>query len=261
MKRIVIAGTVALFAGAANAAVIDLTGTLRDFSDSHPDFENGLGTDPGIVMPALGADGKPVYAGGAGNPTTHGQSAFDQWYRDVPGINQAASYTISLDNTITADPNVYTFADNAFFPLDSQLLGNEGRSHNYHFTFELHTAFTYQGGESFTFTGDDDLWVFINDSLVIDLGGVHGALSQTVDLDAVAAGIGLTAGNAYDLDLFFAERHTTASNFRIDTSIVLQQPPDDGNGVPPTQIPAPAPLALMGLGLMALAWRQRSAWA
>ncbi len=221
----------------AAASIITLNTTIRDFNDSHPDFESTIAFDPGIVEATLGADGKPVYTGLAGNPTTHGQAAFDQWYRDVSGVNMSQSYAITLDNTITADPNVYTFSDSSFFPIDGQLLGNQGRSHNYHFTLEMHTSFTYQGGEVFNFTGDDDLWVFINDQLVIDLGGVHGAMSGGVSLDS----LGLVSGEDYDFDLFFAERHTTASNFRIDTSIQLE-----------SSIPEPGLLALLGLSLLGI---------
>ncbi len=101
------------------------------------------------------------------------------------------------------------------------LIGNEGRSHNYHFTFEIHSKFTYQQGQVFTFTGDDDLWVFINNHLEIDLGGIHGAMSKTVNLDD----LGLTPGTTYNFDIFFAERHTTESNFMIETSIELIKDP------------------------------------
>jgi fibro-slime domain-containing protein len=195
-----------------------LIGTVRDFSASHPDFEDYLGEDPGIVLPDLGSDQKPVYAGQAGNPSTSGQANFDQWFRDVPGVNMSAALTITL---VPSSGNVYTFQDSDFFPIDDQLMGNEGNGHNYHFTYELHTKFLYQGGETFSFTGDDDLFTFINGKLAIDLGGVHGALSQSIDLDARAAELGITPGSVYPLDFFFAERHTVESNFRVDTTLTF----------------------------------------
>jgi fibro-slime domain-containing protein len=205
--------------GTLALAQITLTGTIRDFNDTHPDFEALIAVDPGIVLFNLGLDKKPVYAGQSGNPTTHGQTAFDQWYRDTPGINMGAPLSITL--TEIGSTGIFQYINNSFFPIDNQLFGNQGRPHNFHFTYEVHTTFTYMGGETFTFTGDDDLWVFLNDRLAIDLGGVHGALSATVDLDASAGTLGLVTGNTYDFDLFFAERHTSQSNFRIETTIAL----------------------------------------
>lgn len=193
-----------------------LTGTIRDFQSSHPDFEFTIATDPGIVETDLGADGKPVYAGQSGNPTTNGKQAFDQWFNDVAGVNQKKLHPITLTQ---GAGNVWTYDNSAFFPIDNELFGNEGNPHNFHFTYELHTKFVYLGGEVFTFTGDDDLFVFVNKKLAIDLGGVHGAMTGKVDLDAKASELGITAGGTYPLDFFFAERHTSESNFRIDTSI------------------------------------------
>ena len=195
--------------------------TLRDFQSSHPDMESTIAVDPGIVEPDLGGDGLPVYAGGTAG-TTHGQDAFDQWYRDVAGVNQTVPFTLELapqaDGTLGYDTA-------AFFPLDDQAFGNEGNPHNYHFTLELHTSFTYEGGEVFTFRGDDDVFLFINGRLGIDLGGVHGPMEATIDMDAMAGQLGITVGQTYPLDFFFAERHTSESNFRIETSIDCFQPP------------------------------------
>jgi len=221
------------FAPVARAAevgdTIDLPVTIRDFHGygwglpggdgyyGHPDFEvnpTTYGLDTGIVENDLGLDKKPVYAGQAGNPWTSGQVNFDQWYRDTANINMSKADNL----TFTYDGSKYVYENSFFFPIDGELLGNDGRANNYHFTLEMHSQFTYQGGETFSFTGDDDLWVFINDELVIDLGGVHGAMSASVNLDT----LGLTIGENYDFDLFFAERHTTASNFKVQTTITLE---------------------------------------
>jgi fibro-slime domain-containing protein len=193
-----------------------LTGVLRDFKDDHPDFEKFIGDDKGIVQTALGGDQKPVYASSSTTPTTTGKANYDQWYRDVKDVNIASTFAITLTK---GAGGVYTYSNSAFFPLDDKGWGNQGRDHNFHFTYELHTTFAYAGKETFEFTGDDDLWVFINNKLAIDLGGVHGAENGSIDLDARAGELGITKGNVYSLDFFFAERHTSESNFRIDTTL------------------------------------------
>ncbi len=192
-----------------------LTGTLRDVKKTHADFEYVISDDRGVVESKLGSDGKPVFASGS-HPTMTTKFSFDQWYRDVPGENVTIPLSITLKD---AGGGVYTYDNETFFPIDGKGFGNEGNAHNFHFTFELHTTFLYGGGEKFKFTGDDDLWAFLNQKLAIDLGGVHGAESQEITLDARAAELGIVKGSVYQLDVFSAERHTTESHFRIDTTL------------------------------------------
>jgi fibro-slime domain-containing protein len=116
-------------------------------------------------------------------------------------------------------PGVFQYKSDAFFPIDNQGFGNEGFEHNFAFTTEIHTQFIYNGGEVFTFIGDDDLWMFINKKLAIDLGGLHPPDTQTIMLDVEAANLGIAKGQVYSMDIFHAERHSTGSNFRIDTTI------------------------------------------
>jgi fibro-slime domain-containing protein len=101
------------------------------------------------------------------------------------------------------------------FPIDDQLFGNEGRLHNYDFTLELSTTFHYGGGETLSFTSDDDLWVFVNRKLAIDLGGTHSARSASVTLDTESARLGIVQGNTYPMHLFYAERHVVGAVLHI----------------------------------------------
>ena len=86
--------------------------------------------------------------------------------------------------------------------------------------------------------------MYINDKLEIDLGGVHGPESATVNLDTLV----LTVGNTYDFDFFFAERHTVGSDLTVTTSIELNPNP---------AAPEPATWALAPTGFFGLAWVRR----
>ncbi len=115
----------------------------------------------------------------------------------------------------------FSYVNNAYFPIDDALYGPEGQTdddgtpHNYGFTTEFHLKFTYTTGQTFYFNGDDDLVVFINQQLVVDRSGIHDAQDATLNLD----GLGLTAGQDYQFDLFYCERHRTKSEIAITTSM------------------------------------------
>jgi fibro-slime domain-containing protein len=202
-----------------------LVATIRDFTPAtHVDFEPPSESDvsyPGLVRDMLGSDGKPIYAPAGVTPHTAGPMQFAQWYRDTPGINMAFTVKLALTES---SPGRFTYDSSAFFPIDGMGYGNsgvanDGMMHNFHFTTEIHTTFKYRGGEVFNFLGDDDLWLFINGRLAIDLGGLHPALPGSVNLDQMATALGIQVGDMYSMDIFHAERHTDASNFHVETTI------------------------------------------
>jgi fibro-slime domain-containing protein len=193
-----------------------LTAAIRDFMTAHPDMEKALGDDRGLVEDDLGVDNKPVYKPPGATVTVSGKTSFDQWYRDVSGVNMHFEIPLPL----TEDPpGTFTFDNELFFPIDNMGWGNEGDPHNYHFTTEVHGTFAYHGGEQFQFTGDDDVFVFVNKKLALDLGGIHGAEMASIDFDAMASQLGISVGHTYQLDVFHAERHTVDSHFRMVTTI------------------------------------------
>jgi fibro-slime domain-containing protein len=195
-----------------------LTATIRDFHITFPDMNHDGIAETGIVAPTLGDDDKPVYAHSGPTATVSGPDTFNQWYRDIDGVNISTTLDIPLTPSQTSK-GVYGYSNTSFFPIDDRLFGNEGQPHNYAFTAEVATRFRYGGGETFTFSGDDDVFVFINRNLAIDLGGIHESISQTVDLDAQADRLGIVAGGIYSMHIFFAERHMIGSDFVVETTI------------------------------------------
>jgi len=210
----------------------NLKATIRDFTcrndnagctvaNGHPDFNffGGNAETTGIVQAMLGADHKPVFAAANGQITS--AQSFAQWYVDTPGVNQPFQIELPL---LEVSAGRYEYRTDKFYPIDNMgwndhLRDFTGTPHNFLFTTEIHTTFTYRAGNTFTFRGDDDLWLFINGKLALDLGGLHPEVMGTVDLDAKAAELGITPGQKYSMDIFHAERHTDASNFKVETTI------------------------------------------
>jgi len=231
-----------------------LTLTVRDFQSSHPDMEmegvNKGSNDAGcgMVEAQLGEGTIPVFQSGKGAQVREwhaegdvaifdgckdwdwggpadeitSQMTFDQWYRDTPDVNQTFTVDVEL---LEQAGGKYVYDTPLFFPVDGmgfpETFNEEktGMPHNFHFTTEAHVKFGYIAGQTFTFRGDDDLWIFVNGRLALDLGGLHQPFEGTIDFDAQAADLGISPGNTYQMDIFHAERQTGQSNFRVETNI------------------------------------------
>jgi fibro-slime domain-containing protein len=214
-------------------------------SPGHSDFQNqNCGLSTGLLKNLLGTDGKPEFLSNNGSATTcpgpqiASVTSFNSWYHDDP-LNKKIALSLSL---VKQSDGSYMF-DSAtqepyktltgFFPINqagwqstaicapctgtgqpswcTQCSGS-----NFSFTSELRYQFTFKGGEVLNFTGDDDVWVYINGKLAVDLGGIHGVTAGSVTLDTThATQLGLVTDGMYEIALFQAERHTSASNYKL----------------------------------------------
>lgn len=182
-----------------------------------------------------------LYDDGAGNFVNRYGAAGEQWFTKL-GWNGATNcaepphcgpydgnpFFFPVDGIPDARGDMYSTAQVSTmeYGMDGttrnevDLTGNATK-HNFSFTSEVAYWFAYDEDTSATlsFAGDDDVWVYVNGRLALDLGGLHPALAGTVSVNSsTAAGYAMTAGNVYEIKVFHAERHTTGSTFKLTLS-------------------------------------------
>lgn len=223
---------------------------------------NSAGTGA-VNDPASEADGNPntnVPIGIAPNP-----GACNAGVCPIAPAPQVTADTLTLSKLTGLGspdvPSTYQFSSNGnwFYPLgsaSSPSVGMRGFGYvtvggnsnkNWHFTTELRYFFQYQGGETLTFFSDDDLWVFINGRLAVDVGGLHATAYGRVVLgdedadcttptslatysssapaacsredsevtDAIDDRFQLTKGGVYEIVVLQAERTPTGANIQL----------------------------------------------
>lgn len=213
------------------AHTIELNGIVRDFPSTHSDFNrNVTSSQTGCIQNVIVNSGAPIASDKVSNCAI---SQLEDWYSDTHPTGFVKTYAITLDNGQNREGGIYKFKNYNFFPFDNNIDNtggryrkyhfsfDEGRNHNYYFTFELHFRFAYQAGQTLAVNGNDDIWIFINNQLVIDLGGVHTPVGVQVALQNLATKLGLVDGEIYPFALFSAQRQTASSLFSLELGNII----------------------------------------
>lgn len=222
----------------AAAAFGSLQGSYYILPSGHPDTNKGIDftTVAGLVGNTLGPSGLPVATAKAIGGIGFSSGPFTNLNANNEILWWVAGQSGIVLEKIQNDPIPINEPSN-FFP--------DGQGSNPPYRAVHWQGFFYapdDGTASFSLKADDDAWLFVNGNLTLDNGGVKPMSTSAV----VSNLVGLTAGDLYTVDLFFADRHVVQSGIEFTSSVKLYPIPE------PAFFQMGALAAMSGLGLLRL---------
>ncbi len=159
------------------------------------------------------------------NPSPNGTTTYSSIFtNDFWPLDRAANRTDPLFGKDTPDFYGYdadaqrgdTSKTNVWKETAGRLPGSDdGNNHNCFFGMQYAVKFTltadYVGPLEYYFFGDDDMWVFLDDKLVCDIGGVHSSVGEYVNLWDYLKKDGRTESETHTLTFFYTERGASGS--------------------------------------------------
>lgn len=166
----------------------------------------------------FGDDTQPAAGTASGGQITSSQS-FASWFSETPEIDAVDEIQLLLANDGSGG---YQMSTTSWEPINDELLGNEDGAVNRNFTVDVSSIFFNRDCENkyIEIETSMDCWVFIDDIMVIDLGGTTGNARQRIDLDR----LGLANNTWHRVRFFIAQRLDGPQDLFISTSLALTPP-------------------------------------
>ena len=158
--------------------------------------------------------------GGTGASTKY-CNLWPYWALGTSATSCATGASLSIkgqwDPTAAWDACPMAGTDGSFVPKsDGTGTPLQGQFHDFYYTTEARYLFRYTGPASLSFFGDDDVYVYVNGKLKLDLGAPHQRQMGTAAIGDATDG--LVMGKIYEIAVFHADRHPRDANYQLTLS-------------------------------------------